>query len=198
MCILNGEFPYDCTVYSDDELRASEGHDAIYEFDSSEIDNEERLKQICDNIKIKYVGKHVWALYGSNKENEWICLQVASRKTEGVVSEILEDIECMTKRDSISGRVWRSKFHSNVFQPNYEYVLSDLKHQKYKLMKENFRKLMFVAPKEEILGKEGSAIARKEIYQHIEVKYACNTNSLFWNAYGKEHKMVTQYMSKNN
>lgn len=51
MCILNGEFPYDCTVYSEDELRASEGHDAIYEFDSSEIDNEERLKQICDNIK---------------------------------------------------------------------------------------------------------------------------------------------------
>ena len=55
---------------------------------------------------------------------------------------------------------------------------------------------MFVAFKEEILGKEDLVIAQIEIHQHIEVKYDCKTNSLFWNAYDKEHKMVIQDMQK--
>lgn len=197
MCELNGKFPYDCIVYSVDDLCESKEHDAIYEFESSAIDNEDKLQGIRDDISKIYSGKYVWALYGSNNENEWICLQVASRRVEDVVSEILGDIECMVKRDSINGRVWSSKFHSNVFQPNYEYVLSDIKHQKYILMKENFEKFILVAPKQQIIAGYG-VIEHDKINQYIEVKYACNKKPLFWNAYAKEHYLVKEFCGEDD
>lgn len=193
---MDGNFPYGCGsefIYSGEELRKSQNHDNICEFNSTDIDNEKRKQNICNEIKKKYLGKHVWALYGANDEDKWICLQVASRKIDDIVTEILNDIECMKKENLIEGRPWRSKFHPNVFQPDYEYILSDINHQKYQLMKEKFVKLMFVAPKIEILDDNLEIKDKDKIYQYIEVKYACDTEPLFWNAFGEEHNIVKQF-----
>lgn len=197
MYIMESVFPYDCKVYSSEELKNNRNHTVICEFACSDIDEEEKRLNICEIIKKDCLEKHVWALYGSNNKDGWICLQVASKDAGDVVSEIIYDIESMHEDNSNKERSWRSMFHANVFKANYEYIDSDIVHQKYRLMKNKFNKLMIVVINSDslLIDSEVGDLGSKNKY--AEVKYACETEPLFWNAFGKEHIIAKQFSKKN-
>jgi hypothetical protein len=194
---MESSFPYDCKVYSGKELRNNRIHTVICEFDCTNIDEEEKRRNICEVIKKGCIEKHVWALYGSDNQDNWICLQVASKDAEDVVSEILYDIESMHRDNSNKERSWRSKFHANVFKANYEYICLDIIHQKYQLMKDKFAYLMIVIINSNCLLTDREVGDLGSINKYAEVKYACGTEPLFWNAFGKEHMMVEILSTKN-
>lgn len=195
---MESGFPYDCKVYSGDELRNNCNHTVICEFACSNIDEKEKRRNICEVIKKGCLDKHVWALYGSDNQDNWICLQVASKETEDVVSEIIYDIESMHRDNLINERSWRSKFHKNVFKANYDYICSDIVHQKYQLMKDKFDNLMIVIIDIDLVLTDSEVGDLGSKNKYAEVKYACETEPLFWNAFGKEHIMVEQFSNKNS
>lgn len=117
---------------------------------------------------------------------------------EDVVTEIIYDIESMHRDNLIKERSWRSKFHKNVFKANYEYICSDIVHQKYQLMKDKFVNLMIVIINSDFVLTDSEVGDLGSKNKYAEVKYACETEPLFWNAFGKEHIMVKQFTKRDS
>lgn len=190
---IKGKYPYDCEEYSSDIIK--KGHNIFIEFESRDIDDVSKRKDLLRKIKEKFKDKHIWALYGKkeNKKN-WICLQVASRHDNDVVDEIISDIKCMVEyqEDYIIKKNWRSKFHKEVFDADYTYLLNDIYHQKYLLMKSEFNDLLIVAI--DIKSNDFKDIDISDI-KYTEVCYAKRTKALLWNAFGKEHKVLEKLKS---
>lgn len=196
--IMDGKFPYNCNECNGNDLRKKDYHSTIIEFISSDIEYQKNRDDLYNRIKSEFKNKFVWALYGANleKDDTWICLQVASRIKEDVVTEIIDNIKDMyNEKNNRIRSTWSSKFHSNVFEPNYDYTLLDISSQKYNLIKNKFEKLMFVAIEyDTFLNKELDDDSEFNKQTYAEVKYACDKKPLFWNAFGIEHKIVNQIL----
>lgn len=86
------------------------------------------MERIFNAIETKCIGKNVWALFGGNGKNEWICLQVAS-SNNNIAKEIISDIKCMYPLNNNDNKPWKSKFHGDIFTAHYG---MDVRCQKYK------------------------------------------------------------------
>lgn len=182
---VDSKFPYGLNQYNKNEIEKI-GLKIIHVIETSEIEyNTEALKKLFDDIDKECVNSHVWALYGSNDENNWIPFQVASRSSKNVISEIKADFLCMTSFDEKRDlKVWKSYFYKSVMKMKYGF---DAKCQKYQKMKEMCKYLAVT-----ILINEESLVEHKDIskYQKKECDIALMIKPLFWNPAGKEFTYI--------
>lgn len=69
------------------------------------------ISKECDDSK-------VWALFGSNIPDKYICLQVAS--SSSIAREIISDIKCMVPFNENNIKSWKGTFYDNeIFEVKY-------------------------------------------------------------------------------
>ena len=180
-----------CSTYGLNQYNESQiseiGLKIIYTIETTKIKyNSSELNDLFDNIKNKCANSHIWTLYGSDNKENWIPLQVASRNSGNVVSEIRGDFLCMTPFDEARDlKNWNSYFYNSVMQIRYGF---DAKCQKYQKMKNMFKHLAIaILISEESLDEDGKSKDRIiSKYQKKECDIALKIKPLFWNPAGKE------------
>lgn len=140
-----------------------------------------------NEIDQKCKNSHVWALYGSIDNSNWIPLQVASKREKNVISEIKSDFLCMTSYDKERDlKDWNSYFYTSVMKVKYGF---DVKCQKYQKMREMCKYLaVAILSDEESLAELDNEIISK--YQKKECDIALKVKPLFWNPAGREFTYI--------
>lgn len=185
-------FPYGLKQYNENDID-NIGIKIICTIRTTKIVyNSPELDECFATIKKECADKHIWVLYGSNDEKNWIPLQAASRSSGNVIDEIRTDFICMTPFDKMKDeKVWNSYFYKSVMKIQYGF---DAKCQKYQKMKNMCNYLAIAVLKDEAtLGeedKEGSEIISK--YQKKECDIANDIKPLFWNPAWNELDYVKQ------
>lgn len=159
-----------------------------YIIETLEIEyNMAALNMMFNEIDQKCKNSHVWALYGSIDNSNWIPLQVASKREKNVISEIKSDFLCMTSYDKERDlKDWNSYFYTSVMKVKYGF---DVKCQKYQKMREMCKYLaVAILSDEESLAELDNEIISK--YQKKECDIALKVKPLFWNPAGREFTYI--------
>ena len=187
---IENRFPYGSNQYEESEISRI-GLKIIHTIETTKIKyNSAELNNLFNDIQEKCADSHIWVLYGSDNKEHWIPLQVASRNSGNVVSEIRTDFLCMTPFDEARDlKNWDSYFYKSVMQIKYG---SDAKCQKYQKMKDMCNYLAIA-----ILESEESLDEDKKVkdqmlskYQKKECDIALRIKPLFWNPAGKEFTYI--------
>ncbi|WP_394526889.1 hypothetical protein [Lacrimispora sp. JR3] len=188
--IYDSEYPYGCREI---DLKAynkeNTGLGVLCQFSKGDILDENERKKIFKNIKSGCKEKKVWALLGGTEKNQWICLQVAS--ASNISEEIISDIKCMLPITSKDTRPWKSQFHEKVFVVQYGL---DVRCQKYRDMFERFSSFSIIIIEPKTYLKDSNNIYNSVKY--AEVKYAYDTQALYWNAIKEEHEILRKIQQK--
>ena len=184
---INGDFPYDCIEYTKDELEEmqNEGtHQYIGQYLTSQLKGDSNF--CYKDIENKCKNKNAWAMYGSNNEEKWICLEVGSSKD--IIKELKYDLDCMVEK-SISNKEISSYYHESIYERNQDYILTDAIHQKYQLIRDNFEYIRIYTINNDTMINDSEKY-RLNDYQIAEVHYAKMTKALLWNPFGKQYKIL--------
>lgn len=180
-------FPYGAEIYNEGQINRI-GLEIIYIIETSEIEyNTAALNMMFNKIDQKCKNSHVWTLYGSIDNSNWIPLQVASKREKNVISEIKSDFLCMTSYDKERDlKDWNSYFYTSVMKVKYGF---DVKCQKYQKMREMCKYLaVAILSDEESLAELDNEIISK--YQKKECDIALKVKPLFWNPAGREFTYI--------
>lgn len=187
---IENRFPYGSNQYKESEISRI-GLKIIHTIETTKIKyNSAELNNLFNDVQEECADSHIWVLYGSDNKENWIPLQVASRNSGNVVSEIRTDFLCMTPFDEARDlKNWDSYFYKSVMQIKYG---SDAKCQKYQKMKDMCNYLAIA-----ILESEESLDEDKKVkdqmlskYQKKECDIALQIKPLFWNPAGKEFTYI--------
>lgn len=181
------EFPYGLKLYNTEQIKEI-GLKILHVIETSEIEYgtdalSEFFKDIEDNCK----DSHVWVLYGSNDNENWIPFQAASKSSESVISEIKTDFNCMTSYDENKDlKNWNSYFYNSVMEIKYGF---DARCQKYQKMKEmcKYIAVAILIDESALVEPKGGMISK---YQKKECDIALEIKPLFWNPAGNEFTYI--------
>ena len=187
---IEAKFPYGLKKYNESEINEI-GLKVIHTIETSRIEyNTKELNELFNGIKEKCKDRHVWALYGSDDQKNWIPLQVASRNSGNIIDEIRTDFLCMTSFDEKKDlKNWNSYFYNSVMEVRHGF---NTKCQKYQKMREMCCYLSIaVLIGEDSLDEtmeDSDGIVSK--YQKKECDIALKIKPLFWNPAGKEFTYI--------
>lgn len=170
-------------------------------FDEVHVINKKDLySKVCQMINF-YVeqleNKYAWALFGIDDKSNVECLQVAS--SNNVSKEIKCDVKAMVA-EPFDKFYLDTYFYENVFetyQCRYSNPLYNDMFKKY--MQLTFYTIevdKYLSEKEkkfclELLGNTDSSVERKYA-NYAEVKFAYETQAIYWNPFGIEYKILEQ------
>lgn len=158
---------------------------------NKDIKDIEIRKSLFKKIKDSNIREKVWALFGSNENEErWICLQVGG--SQNIINEIVADIKAMLPLNEDDKKYWSSEFHSNIFEVHYGL---DVRCQKYRNMFENFDRfcVVLIDSQKYLEGINYLSEIDKldKLDKYAEVVYAYETKALYWNPFGGEYHILT-------
>lgn len=180
----DSEYPYGCREIDLDIYdKENSGLNVLCQFNKEDIQDADKREWLFKEIKEGCKEKNVWALLGRIKNKRWICLQVAS--ASNISKEIISDIECMLPLTSKDTKPWKSQFHKNVFVVQYGL---DVRCQKYRDMFYRFHNFCIIIIEPKTYLKDTNKTYDQVKYS--EVKYAYDTQALYWNAIKEEHEIL--------
>ena len=163
----------------------------------------EIIKPMNSNITIE-IQDPVWALFGSNKEDEWECLQVGA-SVNGAKDEIMNCLRLMmnsqenTQDKCVSVH---TQFYTDVYKiPDNSY--KNKSKYSYRKMYDDFENLIFCSidvdnyldfKQEEIKSNIINNMVNITKMNYAEAQFAYETQAIYWNAYRSGIDMKTLKM----
>lgn len=168
--------------------KENSGLRVLCQFSQGDILDHNKRKEIFENIKVGCKEKKVWALLSEIEKNQWICLQVGS--SSNISKEIISDIKCMLPLTPQDTRQWKSQFHEQVFEVQYGL---DVRCQKYRDMFNRFNNFCIIIIEPKTYLEDSNT---NNLVKYAEVKYAYDTQALYWNAIKEEYEILREFKQK--
>ena len=188
------DYPYGCEEIEITKLQKDPNLKIIYRFNKKNILNKDLVDEMFNDISKECNDSKVWALFGSNIPDKYICLQVASSST--IAREIISDIKCMIPFDENKDiKSWKGTFYDKeIFKVKYGL---DARCQKYNNMYEQFNDFCIVLINAEKYLKNIDT-GNFDPINYAEVKFANDTKLLYWrlNSFKKESEILKEIQRK--
>lgn len=155
------------------------------------FDSKQEIDTFKENSLLKS-DDHLWALFGKNDEESWVCLQVGAT-IGSIIEEIESDIVLMKEENEDDAEKEFISVNTQFYENTYEVPKGkarDRRKYRYKKIHNDYEKLAFYSINiDAYLGleerddckiiKEMIAISKMN---YAEAKFAFETQAIYWNA----------------